>query len=180
MKWAGVTSLLGSASSKDRAISLTFEPTCNLCGIDSGYKGQGSKTVLPRRATTKIDFRLVPNQDPDDILAKLRKHLQDHDFGTIEIQVYSSEKPAKSDIDSNIVEAITVSAQTVYGQTPNIWPSMPGTGPMTLFVDELGIQCSMGVGVEHTGSGYHAPNENISIVDFTKGMKHAAALMLTF
>jgi acetylornithine deacetylase/succinyl-diaminopimelate desuccinylase-like protein len=123
---------------------------------------------------------LVPNQDPDDILAKLRKHLQDHDFGTIEIQVYSSEKPAKSDIDSNIVEAITVSAQTVYGQTPNIWPSMPGTGPMTLFVDELGIQCSMGVGVEHTGSGYHAPNENISIVDFTKGMKHAAALMLTF
>lgn len=180
MKWAGVTSLLGSASSKDRAISLTFEPTCNICGIDSGYKGHGSKTVLPRRATTKIDFRLVPNQDPDDILAKLRKHLQDRGFGKIRIQVHSSEKPAKSDIDSKIVHAILGSAQKVYGQTPNIWPSMPGTGPMTLFVDDLGIPCSMGVGVEHTGSGYHAPNENISIADFTKGMKHAAALMLVF
>src|SRR5712691_5483408 len=37
-----------------------FEPTCTICGIVSGYTGEGSKTVLPALASAKIDFRLVP------------------------------------------------------------------------------------------------------------------------
>ena len=49
-----------------------FSPTCNIAGLASGYAGEGTKTVLPARAMAKIDFRLVPDQDPDDILAKLR------------------------------------------------------------------------------------------------------------
>src|SRR5437868_8136176 len=47
----------------------SFAPTCNIAGLVSGYSGEGSKTVLPAKAMAKIDFRLVPNQEPDDILA---------------------------------------------------------------------------------------------------------------
>ena len=45
-----------------------FDPTCNIAGLASGYAGEGSKTVLPAKAMAKIDFRLVPEQNPDDIL----------------------------------------------------------------------------------------------------------------
>ena len=52
-----------------------FTPTCNIAGLASGYTGEGSKTVLPAKAMAKIDFRLVPEQNPDDILEKLQAHL---------------------------------------------------------------------------------------------------------
>ena len=62
--------------SPDKVIEqLLFTPTCNIAGVTTGYQGPGSKTVLPAEATAKLDFRLIPNQDPTDILSKLRRHL---------------------------------------------------------------------------------------------------------
>ncbi len=46
-------------------IEEVFTPTCTICGLTSGYQGPGSKTVLPARASAKVDFRLVPDQHPD-------------------------------------------------------------------------------------------------------------------
>jgi hypothetical protein len=48
-------------------LAEVFEPTCTICGLTSGYQGPGSKTVLPARASAKVDFRLVPDQHPDDV-----------------------------------------------------------------------------------------------------------------
>ncbi len=50
-----------------------YEPTATICGLVSGYTGVGEKTVLPATATAKLDFRLVPDQDPADIEAKVRE-----------------------------------------------------------------------------------------------------------
>lgn len=55
--------------------NLIFEPTCNIAGIYGGYVGNGYQTVIPHKVTAKLDLRLVPTQDPNDIIAKLRKHL---------------------------------------------------------------------------------------------------------
>src|SRR5439155_20048113 len=68
-----------------------FEPTCNVCGIESGYNGPGSKTVIPAEATGKIDFRLVPDQDPMKIAALLRAHLDRHGFGDVEFSAEEGE-----------------------------------------------------------------------------------------
>src|SRR5437660_6023883 len=54
---------------------MLFLPTYNIAGITTGYQGPGSKTVLPAEATAKLDFRLIPNQDPDEVLEVLPKHL---------------------------------------------------------------------------------------------------------
>ena len=58
-----------------------FAPTLNLDGIWGGYIGPGSKTVLPHKATAKLDARLVPDQGQDEILDKLRRHLDDRGYG---------------------------------------------------------------------------------------------------
>src|SRR5258707_4905021 len=73
---------------------LLFTPTCNIAGVTTGYQGPGSKTVLPAEATAKLDFRLIPDQDPADILSRLRKHLDTHGFGKVEIVSSDGEKSA--------------------------------------------------------------------------------------
>ena len=47
-------------------------------GYGLGYVGEGSKTLLPSTAQVNIDFRLVADQDPKDIVAKVRAHLKKH------------------------------------------------------------------------------------------------------
>ncbi len=50
-------------------------PTFDICGMWSGYQGEGAKTVLPSTAGAKISFRLVPNQDPAKITAGLKQNI---------------------------------------------------------------------------------------------------------
>ena len=66
---------------KRRAV---FEPTLTVCGLNAGWQGMGAKTVLPATAMAKIDFRLIPDQDPDTVYAALRKHLDNNGFTDIE------------------------------------------------------------------------------------------------
>src|SRR4030095_9595813 len=53
-------------------------PTLEVHGIAGGFTGAGAKTVIPAQATAKVSFRLVPNQDPDKLVAGFRKFVQEH------------------------------------------------------------------------------------------------------
>lgn len=108
---------------------LLFTPTCNVAGLTTGYQGEGSKTVLPAEAWAKLDFRLVPDQDPADIAGKLRRHLDSHGFESVEIVWWDGEKPARSDPASAVARAVVACQREMYGATP-LWPFMPATGPM--------------------------------------------------
>jgi acetylornithine deacetylase/succinyl-diaminopimelate desuccinylase-like protein len=156
-----------------------LEPTCNICGIEAGYTGPGSKTVLPNYASAKLDFRLVPHQHPDDILKKLRRHLDTNGFSDIVIapQV-EGENPARTPLDSPFVAKVADAAREVYGAEPVIVPSMAGSGPMYSFTDTLGIPTVL-IGVSYPGSRVHAPDEHIRFADFILNAKHIARIMET-
>jgi len=154
-----------------------LEPICNICGIYSGYTGPGSKTVLPCVARAKLDFRLVPNQRPEEILSKLRKHLDSHGFSDIAIApTTEGENPARTPLDSPFVNIVASTGKEVFGADPVIMPAMAGSGPMYYFTDTLGLPTA-GIGVDYLGSRAHAPDENIRIADFILGTKHVAALL---
>ncbi len=154
-----------------------LEPTCNICGLDSGYTGAGSKTVLPCVARAKLDFRLVPNQRPDDVLAKLRRHLDSHGFSDITIAPQiEGENPARTPLDAPFVGIVSAAAREVYGVEPVIVPSMAGSGPMYSFTDTLGLPTAL-IGVAYPDSRPHAPDEHIRLADFILGAKHIAAVL---
>jgi len=144
---------------------LLFTPTCNIAGITAGYQGPGSKTVLGAEATAKLDFRLIPNMDPSDIQAKLRRHLDSNGFEKVEIQWADGEKPVRSDPQSDIGRTTTDCVRELHGE-PVIWPFMQATGPMHPVVADLGIPTVMPVGVGRPDNRIHAPNENIRIDDY--------------
>src|SRR5258708_38050201 len=99
-KLVGFDLLVRDPRPADVIEQMLFTPTCNIAGVTTGYQGPGSKTVLPAEATAKLDFRLIPNQDPADVAAQLRRHLDSHGFDKVEIQWSHGEKPPRSDPDS--------------------------------------------------------------------------------
>jgi acetylornithine deacetylase/succinyl-diaminopimelate desuccinylase-like protein len=144
---------------------LLFTPTCNVAGITTGYQGPGSKTVLAAEATAKLDFRLIPNQDPSDVKAKLRRHLDSNGFDKVEIEWADGEKPVRSDPQSAIGKVTIDCVRELHGD-PVIWPFMHATGPMHPVVADLGIPTVMPVGVGRPDNRIHAPNENIRVDDY--------------
>lgn len=156
-----------------------FVPTCTICGFSSGYEGEGSKTVLPAYAMAKVDFRLVPNQKPEDVLINLRKFLDDGGFEDIEITYLGGEPAARTDPDHPFVKLVVESAEPVYGMPMQIAPMIGGSGPNYPFVHILGLPV-VTAGVGYPGSQAHAPNENMRIDLYLKGAEHIARIIKEF
>lgn len=175
----GLNSFLLNLSGLPLKEKLIYQPTCTICGFESGYTEKGKKTVLPAEARVKLDFRLVPDQDPHEIQRLIRQHLDEHGFSDIEIITHTLTYPAQTPLNSQLAEAVIESAVEVYGKKPVIEPMSPATGPMYIFCQQLGIP-SVSVGVGNFTSNNHAPNENIFVDDFILGIKHIAAIMDRF
>ena len=156
-----------------------FQPTCNICGIWSGYTEQGLKTVLPHEASAKIDFRLVPDQDPDEIFHLLKKHLEANGFGDIEVKLLAAEHAARTPADHAFARLVAATSHEVYGQDPIIYPMAAGSGPMYPLCQKFGIP-AVSIGVGNENSRNHAPNENIHVKDYYDGIKHIAVILDQF
>jgi acetylornithine deacetylase/succinyl-diaminopimelate desuccinylase-like protein len=179
LKSYGVSEALTGVTGVDYRLRHLFEATATIDGLSSGYEGEGPKTVLPARAMAKMDFRLVPDQDPDDILAKLRRHLDARGFGDITVRALGGERPARTLVTDPMVEVVRRAVRDAYGQEALIVPTMAGTGPLYPFVATLGLP-TVDVGIGYPEARIHAPDENIRIEDFRAGAKAVAALLGRF
>ena len=122
------------------------------------------KTVLPYKATAKVDIRLVPDMKISETLAKLERHLARSGFGDIKIDVLGSYGPSKVSVREKSVQAL-VQAFRQLGYEPEIWPMIGGSAPFYLFTDELRLPIVIG-GLGHGGRA-HSPNEYANL----EGMK---------
>ncbi|MBI3742612.1 MAG: M20/M25/M40 family metallo-hydrolase [Chloroflexi bacterium] len=156
-----------------------FVPTCTICGLNAGYQGKGSKTVLPARASAKIDFRLVPDQDPEDIVAKLRAHLDAQGFSDVRVDFLGGEKPGRTDPDHPFIKLVADCMREIYNAEPQLSPIVGGSGPYHAFLYYLHVPIGIS-GVGHAGSGAHAPNENMRLDLFVKGTQHTARVIQRF
>jgi acetylornithine deacetylase/succinyl-diaminopimelate desuccinylase-like protein len=171
--------LKGLSGGRDLRVAEVFEPTCTICGLTSGYQGPGSKTVLPARASAKIDFRLVPNMTPQKVLDELRTHLDANGFSDVEITFLGGEPPARTDPGHPFVQLVVETARSVYGCPMQIVPMTGGSGPNHSFVHELGLPVvTAGVGYPDTRA--HAPNENVRLDHYLLGAKHIARILKEF
>lgn len=152
--------------------------TCNICGFDAGYTGPGPKTVIPAKAMAKVDFRLVPDQKPLDILAKLERHLEKHGFGDVQIEILGAEGPARTAVDDPFIRMAVGVTEEFYGRKALLYPTSAGTAPVDAIVYELGIPSLFAAGgVGHADSNIHAPNENIYLADLAVASKYHALFL---
>jgi acetylornithine deacetylase/succinyl-diaminopimelate desuccinylase-like protein len=171
--------LKGLAGGVDLRIAEIFEPTCTICGLTSGYQGAGSKTVLPAKASAKVDFRLVPDQTPEQVLQDLRAHLDSEGFSDVQINFLGGEQPARTDPDDPFVKIVVETAASVYGQPMQVVPMSGGSGPNHAFVHHLHLPV-VSAGIGYPGSQAHAPNENIRLDLYLKGAMHIVRIIKEF
>ncbi len=172
----GLDRFLGDASGFELNRRLNAEPCVNVNGIHGGWGGPGTKTVLPSKGIAKLDFRLVPDQDPVKIVDALRAHLSNRGFADIEVVMLAGEGPGRTSLDDPFVEIVKQAARDAYEMEPTIHVSSAGTGPAAPFADVLRVPFAT-LGCAYPGSRGHAPDENIRIPDF-ENAKLSTALVI--
>lgn len=157
---------------------LWTRPTCEVNGMLSGYTGEGAKTVLPSEAMAKVSFRLVPDQDPDTIAALVEAHLRrvaPPGVTTLVVKHLHGGRPWRADLDGPVFEAGKAALEAAFGRAPVITGeggSIPVVGD---FERILGAPVLlMGFGLP--GENAHAPDEWISVENFTLGIRAGAVL----
>jgi acetylornithine deacetylase/succinyl-diaminopimelate desuccinylase-like protein len=180
LKMTAATQHLMEGRSGSRAVeALLFEPTCTICGVTSGYTGSGMKTVLPQRARAKIDFRLVPDQDPDEIVARLRAHLDGEGFEDCGITKLGGERAFQTDLADPFVPMVVEVAREATGREVVLVPTSAGTGPMYDVGGPLGVPI-LSIGTGYWGCNAHAPNEHIRLRDFKETIVMQARVLERF
>lgn len=157
-------------------MQAVFQPTCNIAGISGGYTGAGMKTVIPARASAKVDFRLVPDQDPDDIFAKLRRHLDAAGFADVSVIRLGAMWPAQTPSDHPLVRLTVETGEAVYGRPTAITPLTGGSSPVYAFAGPLGIPV-VTAGVGYPDSRAHAPDEHVRLDHFLAAARHIARIL---
>jgi acetylornithine deacetylase/succinyl-diaminopimelate desuccinylase-like protein len=123
----------------------------------AGYTGPGGKTVLPSKATAKIDCRLVPDQTAAEAEAKMKAHLAKRGYGDIEVKVSGGYDPTQTDENSSLIKA-NIATYRNEGMDVTLSPRLAGSWPGCVFT---GAPVNLPAG--HFGCGHgsraHAPDE---------------------
>src|SRR5919198_710721 len=174
----GVRKFVADTKGIDIKKALVGMPTCNIAGFNSGYIGEGAKTVLPSQATVKIDFRLVPDMVPEKQLERLKNHLKEHGFSDIEVKLIHGEAAARTPISDPFVRQVEQAAKETFGSAI-ISVSSAGTGPMYSFAKVLKAPC-ISIGSTYMFARIHSPNEFARIDLLNKATKCIGRIMERF
>jgi acetylornithine deacetylase/succinyl-diaminopimelate desuccinylase-like protein len=160
-------------------VDTNFRTPMTICGLTSGYSGDGAKAVLPREAKAKIDCRMVPGQTGQHLYRCIKRHLRKHGFSDVQVKLIQSQSAFRTDINDPFVDLVKRTAVDAYKSKVILYPNSPGAGPMGLFDDHLHLPI-VSTGVGWTKSNSHAPNESIRIQDYKEGMLHMVYLLKSF
>lgn len=169
----GVDGLPPGKDVLDLFVERAFGATCTICGLVSGYTGPGGKTAVPSSATCKIDFRCPPYLDPVKQLEKLEAHLAERGFEDVVVHVITARRnPWRTPIDADIAQAIISSANQVFGSVPFV-QGVTAEGTVLSRVPMPTVLTGFGP----KSPNLHAPNENMPVEDYIRGIKYAATIM---
>ncbi len=156
-------------------------PALDINGIWGGYKGEGSKTIIPAKASAKISIRLVPNQKADDIIQKTVSYIKSIAPPTVilEIKQFVGANPVLIDRNSNAIKSAYKAINSAFGRKP-VFIREGGSIPIVeQFVHYLHKPIVlMGFGLP--GDNIHSPNENFDLNNFIGGIKASACFYNEF
>lgn len=148
---------------------LLLEPTLSINGLLSGYTGPGSKTIIPHKAVAKLDARLVVDQDDMKVFQRIKEHVEKYNPSASLVYLHSM-LPSKTEANLPVCQAIMRAIHEAYQRHPVAMPSVGGSLPNYVWTKILNIP-TVGVPYANPDEDNHAPNENMVLECFYKGIK---------
>jgi len=173
-KEVGSTELTGEP---DRTVleRVWSRPTFEVHGIAGGFTAAGAKTVIPAKATAKVSIRLVPQQDPDAVIAAFREWVKQNAPKGVqaEVRVLSASPGLVVNPDHPAIEVAARAFSEVFGK-PTVFIRSGGSIPIVGdFASHLKIPTIlMGFGLPD--DGLHSPNEKYRIENYYLGIMTVA------
>jgi acetylornithine deacetylase/succinyl-diaminopimelate desuccinylase-like protein len=152
-------------------------PTLEVNGLQSGFTGEGAKTVIPAVAMAKVSMRLVPDQDPQKISELFEQHVRKITPKTVELTVTRMQggKPWLTEYDNPFVQAAARAIEQGFGKSPVFCREGGSIPVVSTFQEELGVPAVLfGVGLPDENA--HAPNERLDLANFHGGIVSSAIL----
>lgn len=167
----GVTELFGEKG-YTHLERVWARPTLEINGIFGGFSGEGIKTVLPSEAGAKITCRLVPDQDPEEIVTKLKAHIDKHKPAgvTVKVTEFDKGKPFITPFDHPAIQAAGRSYEKIYA-VPTAYTRGGGSIPIVAAFDEILELPVVLMGFGLSTENFHAPNEHFHLENFDKGLR---------
>ena len=153
----------------------SVRPTLEVNGIYGGFQGEGIKTVLPNKATAKVTCRLVPDQDPDEIVELLTNHVEKHKPKgvSVDIKPFDKGKPYVTPFDHPVIQMAAKAYEKVY-QAETAYIRGGGSIPIVAELDEILNVPVVLMGFGLPDENLHAPNEHLNLENFDKGVETLA------
>lgn len=169
-------------------------PSLNIRQIETSWKGENLKTIIPKTATAHIDVRLVAETDGAQQLEKIKKHIEAQDFYVIDREPTYEERikypkiakfmasprvnAFRTEINSEFGQKLKDAIKKEFNIDPIVIRTMGGTVPIIPAVNELKIPAII-VPMVNMDNNQHSPNENIRIGNIRNGIKTCLAILTT-
>lgn len=152
-------------------------PTLEVNGMWSGFTGEGQKTIIPATAHAKITCRLVPHQDPVQVLDAIESHLHSHLPKGVRLTIRRGEGAPGSitPINHPAVKAAETAIRDIYQKSAN-YIRMGGSIPVVVDFQEILHIPTLLLGFALPTENFHAPNEHFHLDNFYRGAQTVATL----
>jgi len=166
-------------------------PALNVRGLQAGAVGERAANAIPSEASASIDFRLVPDQTPAGIRARVEAHLKGQGFTLIDHAPGADERratprllrlhweggypPARTPLDAPFSRAVTAAIEETLGAPLVRMPMLGGSIPMSLFVEATGRPI-VGLPIANHDNNQHAADENLRLQNLWDGTLAYAAV----
>ena len=146
-------------------------PSLDVNGIWGGYTEEGTKTVIPSKASAKISMRLVPNQDFRKIGRLFEKHFKAIAPKSVKVKVsfLHGGMPYVAPTDMPAYKAAEKAILDTFGKRPLPFYSGGSIPIISAFEQTLGIK-SLLIGFGLAEDAIHSPNESYGLEQFNKGI----------
>jgi acetylornithine deacetylase/succinyl-diaminopimelate desuccinylase-like protein len=168
-------------------------PTLNVRGLVSSFVGANARTIIPDRATAALDLRLVKETRSQDLIAKLREHVEKQGYHLVDGDPDDAArakypKLARLAVSETITEAfrtpvsdpraqaVVASLTRTFGQPPVQLRTLGGTVPIAPFIERLGFPALI-VPIVNFDNNQHEENENLRLTALFDGVVTIAALL---
>ena len=157
---------------------LWARPTAEINGIWGGFQGTGSKTIIPREASVKLSFRLVPHQLPAEVCSKVSAHLRKLAPPTVKLEIVEGHEgePYLTNPHSPMGRAAQRALSATFGRDPVFIREGASIPIVNTLKRVLGAETLL-LGLALPDCRAHAPNENFPLENFFAGIRLNRALL---